>query len=146
MKFDMTTPCVNCPFRKEGGIRLHPSRAREIARAAVDAQGMMFPCHKTVDYDAVDEDDGSYRAQTEDQYCAGALAFANNVDSHNQIMRIAMRIGLWDPEAMRDADQCFASVAEMVAANSEGRPRGRTQTSAHVPAHDHRRRRPTARR
>jgi hypothetical protein len=115
--FDMKRPCDNCPFRKEGGIRLHPARARQIAKSQIDGQGATFPCHKTVNYDAVDKDDdsGNHAWQRGNQYCAGALNFALNVGSLNQMMRIAARTG-WNPERMQDRSRCFRSVKEMVSA------------------------------
>lgn len=64
--FDLKRPCDNCPFRKEGGIRLHPGRAREIARGQIDNPGMTFPCHKTVDYEAEDANDDNRPMKRED--------------------------------------------------------------------------------
>ena len=57
MNFKLTKPCSNCPFLKVGGIRLRRERAREIARAQIDAQGGTFPCHKTTREDGDGEDE-----------------------------------------------------------------------------------------
>jgi hypothetical protein len=58
MKYDLYTPCADCPFRKKGGIRLTRARVVEVA-ACVENPGGEFPCHKTVKHN--DEDDeGSY--------------------------------------------------------------------------------------
>lgn len=113
--FNLTRPCDNCPFRKVGGIRLRRERAREIAKNAILHQGQVFQCHKTVTHD----DDGEYVPTERDQYCAGALNFALNVGSLNQFMRISHRIGSFKPKAMRDRDECFGSVAEMLAAQGK---------------------------
>lgn len=120
MDFRLTKPCHNCPFRREGGIRLTPARAREIARGQTDSQGLVFPCHKTVNYDEYDGDE-EYTPQKGNQYCAGALNFALNSGALNQLMRIAARIGLWKPDAMRERDACFKNEREMVAAQRKQR-------------------------
>lgn len=105
--FKLTRPCDNCPFRKVGGIRLHPERAIEIANNAIRAQGATFMCHKTVTHD----DDGEHAPTDTEQYCAGALAFALNVGSLNQFMRIAMRIRNWNPKAINRKSQGRVSIA-----------------------------------
>ena len=43
----MKRPCVNCPFLREGGIRLTEERARELAENAVSRDGVRFYCHKS---------------------------------------------------------------------------------------------------
>jgi hypothetical protein len=116
LQFDLSKPCPNCPFRKVGGIRVDPSRAEDIAHAAIDNPGQAFPCHLTVNYDLIDEESGAYEGQRGDQYCAGALNFAINNDRFNQIMRIAMRLDWWDPDKMKEMDKCFATVSDMVKA------------------------------
>lgn len=112
--YDMTIPCDNCPFRKEGGIPLHESRVHEI----VNADGE-FPCHKTVDYD--DEGDGVATAKS--KVCAGFLIFLEKQDRPNQMMRISERLRIYDPAKFRDqpvCDEIFDDEDEMVAAG-EGR-------------------------
>lgn len=119
--FDLKKPCDNCPFRKEGGIRLEPRRAREIAQGQIDNPGFTFPCHKTVNYDDRDEDDDThYVWQKQNQYCAGALNFALNVGRSNQMIRIAAITG-WKWKEMKEQELCFDSVASMVAAQTPPR-------------------------
>jgi hypothetical protein len=113
--FALTAPCATCPFKRAGGIRLRRERAREIARAAIDAQGQYFPCHKTVTHN----DEGESVPSNDQQYCAGAIAFALNVGRVNQYLRIMERLGGWNPEAIRGRQLVFDSVAEMV--NAQGR-------------------------
>lgn len=70
MKFDLRTPCKNCPFRTdETAIRFAcRERAVEIEESAY-RNG--FPCHLSADFDE-DEDDGGYVFGDNTQHCAGA--------------------------------------------------------------------------
>lgn len=95
MRWDMKSPCDNCPFRREGGIKLRPARIREIAGMMLESQGGTFPCHKTVDYEG-DEP----RVSRDAQHCAGAVAFALKHDTLPQVARIAERFRLLDAEAI----------------------------------------------
>lgn len=94
MKFTMTVPCDNCPFRKVGGIPLRKSRIREIAQMMLNSQSGTFPCHKSVDY----EDDDP----TGDVHCAGALIFAEKNGNATQMMRIMERFGDYDHTKLKD--------------------------------------------
>jgi hypothetical protein len=113
--FRLTKPCHNCPFRREGGIRLHPERAREIAHSQIRAVGGMFSCHKTVHHD----DDGEHAPHEKEQYCAGAVAFTINVGSENQLLQVSRRMRMWHPRDIEERDEVFRSVDEMVAAQRE---------------------------
>jgi hypothetical protein len=79
MKMDLTRACSNCPFRREGGIRLTAGRVREIVGTMLNRQGGMFACHKTVKYD---DDDETEINIDEQQHCAGALIFADKNNTH----------------------------------------------------------------
>lgn len=94
MKFEMTKPCKNCPFRTDSLKGwLGKNRAKEIAFAIIQQQGT-FPCHKTVDYDSDEEGEGV--ANGDSQHCAGAMIMLEHMEKPNQMMRIAERIGLYD--------------------------------------------------
>lgn len=99
MKFDMTTPCDNCPFRTEppfyGGLQ----RAQEIADAL--ERGQTFQCHKTVEYVDSDDNDGETSVPTPgDQHCAGALILLERNGMPGQLARIAERFGMYDPSKL----------------------------------------------
>jgi hypothetical protein len=119
MRTDLTGPCHNCPFKREGGIRVHPARAREIAQSQIEGQGATFACHKTTMSDLGSED-GDLVAGPNSQYCGGALAFAAKLDTYNQMLRIAIRLALWDPQQIgaQARAEVFGSVLEMVAAQT----------------------------
>lgn len=114
MNYKLTRPCDNCPFRREGGIRLTKPRIRQITRMLLDSQGGTFPCHKTtieVEHEdgSTDRDEGPHT-----QHCAGALIFSDNHGTHTQMMRIAGRLGMWHPDDLQDREAVFESVQAML--------------------------------
>jgi len=101
-------PCKDCPFLKEGGIRLTKERAREIAGNATSDAGRSFSCHK-------EEGPTEKRA-----HCAGSLILAEKAGVATQMMRIMLRLGLYDPGKIRakDRERVFDSKRQMIAANN----------------------------
>lgn len=101
MKFDMTAPCDDCPFRRDGtGIPLTATRWRELRQALV-AQQLTFSCHKTVDYDKLEEEDEDgnevpHRAEATEQHCGGALIVLEKMEQPNQMMRWMERLHFYD--------------------------------------------------
>jgi hypothetical protein len=91
MNFNLIKPCKNCPFRTDIRPFLNRERAEEIIESLFE-KDQSFPCHKTVDYS---HDDGG-RTTKESEHCAGALILLEHQDRHNQMMRIAERLGLYD--------------------------------------------------
>jgi hypothetical protein len=71
MRFDLKTPCKNCPFRMdETAIRFAVrERAEEIEESAY-RNG--FPCHLSATLDE-DDEDGGFEFGDNTQHCAGAL-------------------------------------------------------------------------
>lgn len=121
MNFDMKKPCHNCPFLKEGGIRLHRGRARQIAKNSLSDKGKTFTCHlTTVD---LDDEEGSTVDGPNAAHCAGALIFSEKNRVQTQMMRIAGRLGMYAPESLMANKEAvgsvFDSLAEMVKANQE---------------------------
>lgn len=107
------TPCHQCPFRREGGIRLHPDRAEEIAN-----QEGEFHCHETIDYDS--SEDGEGRTTPKTQVCAGFLILREKMEQPNQMMRIAERLRIYDAKRLMDGnpavDEVFDDIDEMLEA------------------------------
>ena len=108
--FGMTTPCDNCPFLREGGVRLLPGRALRVAGDMLRDDGPPFFCHKTLRYT-----EEYVEVTTESQHCAGALLFAVHHGRETPVMRQARRLA-WDPATLRAHDRVFARVEEMDAA------------------------------
>lgn len=114
MRFDLTNPCSDCPFLKQGGIRVHPERVREIAGGMLDSQGVMFACHKTVDYDREDENVDPLPGGKQERHCAGALIFAEKNGNATQTMRITERLGLYDRRKLTGQELVFDTLEEML--------------------------------
>ena len=91
MRYNLTSPCGNCPFRSDKRFPLHRGRIEEITM-----DGHEFACHKTVDYSDPD-DDGDYQWKSEDtSHCAGLLILLEKEEQPHQMMRIAERFGDYD--------------------------------------------------
>jgi hypothetical protein len=99
MNFSKTEPCDNCPFRVGTSMSLTSGRALEIAREALSPDGSSFPCHKTTV-------EGGKSGRNE-VHCAGFLLFALANGNMNQMMRIAGRLGLFQPERFKAFDLVF---------------------------------------
>lgn len=125
MKFDLKKPCPGCPFLRDGdkAVRLrNAARVSEVWFAATHA-GPNFPCHKTVDYDAMEED----RPPSKDeQHCLGAiLAGIASGEGPNQLSRIMLRLRGIPAEAVSDENikLVFDSEEEMAASVLEPKRR-----------------------
>lgn len=111
MRFNMTVPCNNCPFRRACGVPLSAARIREIGGMMLESQGGVFPCHKSVDYSDWD-DDGNSRANDGQVHCAGALIWAEKHQKATQMMRICERLGLYDHTKLADAGLVWDSLRD----------------------------------
>lgn len=141
MRFDLKKPCPECPFTRAAGGYLTPERAREISQAVLYGN-LTFACHKHLNgtHDELhDAENGmaAYQPSGEDQHCAGALAMYDKLASTgtghhyvaNQMIQIAERFGLRDPERLdaRSGDDVYDSVKEMAQAHHSNQPRTRTK-------------------
>lgn len=114
MKYDMTSPCVNCPFRRDGFIPLRQERVEEIAEGMLSTQGHEFACHKTCGHD----EDGDTTVEGDSQHCGGALIFAEKNGNATQMMRICERIGLYNASKLEpNYDLVFDDLDEMLEAH-----------------------------
>lgn len=131
MKYELTGPCRNCPFRNDTPTYLRAERAEEISDSLMS--GSTFPCHKTVDYTSSDEDtgdegadddgegaddDGEGRLTERSQSCGGAMATMERNGFANQMMRIAERLGLYDANKIDPAAPVYSSLHEWVEAHA----------------------------
>lgn len=95
MRFNLVRPCGHCPFRTDIPPFLTPGRVLEITDNLL-ADGS-FPCHETIDYDAmeeVDEYESSFGAVVgpDASHCAGAILLLERMERPNQLMRIMERL------------------------------------------------------
>lgn len=98
----LNAPCSDCPFLREGGIRLMKARVHEIAGMMLSTSGGEFYCHKSVDAGVKD-------------HCGGALVFAEKNSNQTQMMRIAERLRLYDHTKLRGHERVFDTLQEMLA-------------------------------
>ena len=118
--FSIKRPCDECPFtRQKKAVRLLRHRAEQIAGNMLSPAGEHFPCHKVSR-----EVHGPGAADT---HCAGALIFAEKHETATQMMRIAERIGSYDPRDLEGHELVFDSIEEMMATalDAPGRRRRR---------------------
>ena len=106
VKYTMTTPCVNCPFRSDIPPYLRYTRVREIEDGLINGT---FPCHKTITHD----DDGEYISTDKEIHCAGALILCEKEERPSQMMRIAERLGMYDMRKLDMDAPVFESFDEM---------------------------------
>jgi hypothetical protein len=95
LKFNLETPCKDCPFicGSSTNLTLAEGRLDDIIDD-LRYKDQSFICHKTTDLPS-----------SEQQHCGGALIFLEKENNPNQMMRIAERIGLYDRRKLNmDAD------------------------------------------
>jgi hypothetical protein len=112
VKFNLKTPCAECPFRRDVHPYLTKGRAEEIASAVLH-EDRTFACHKTV-YPA---NKGHRRVRPEGHsMCVGAILLIEAAAPFgNQMLQIAERLGLYDPATVRrDRDVAWSTEAEFV--------------------------------
>jgi hypothetical protein len=117
MRYSMTTPCPQCPFRNDIRGYLRGERVEEIVASVLNQQS--FPCHKTT----IDVEDGEgfcEREATDDsEQCAGAEIFAMKHGVCSQMRRICGRLGMTVAELDEDAPVC-EDLDEMLAVHGGG--------------------------
>jgi hypothetical protein len=111
MRFDLTRPCPDCPFREDITFALAPARTEEILMALLVCD-QTFTCHATIEYDGTDED-GNVLATGQEQHCAGAMILAERLERPNQLMRIAERLGRYDRSKLQMNAPVFATAQAM---------------------------------
>jgi len=113
MKFDLTKPCGDCPFRNDITFYLRPERVEEILEAISGQQQATFTCHKTTGYD----DESGETLETKDsQHCAGALILLEKIERPNQMMRWMERLGYYDRKKLDMDSPVYSDPEEMIEA------------------------------
>lgn len=90
MKFDLKTPCKDCPFLKGSSTNETLEEGRLDGIVEDIRNDASFTCHKTLDLEF-----------TKRQHCGGALIFLEREENPNQMMRIAERIGMYDYKKLK---------------------------------------------
>jgi len=112
--FVLKKPCKSCPFRTDVSPYLNRARAQEIAASL---EHHSFPCHKTVDHDAVDceHEEGQWVGWRDKwQHCAGAEIMREKMDRPGDMLQISQRLGLRDPSRLRMDSPVFADEQDFI--------------------------------
>jgi hypothetical protein len=119
MKFDLTHPCGDCPFRSDKSFHLRPERVREILggdRGRRWWPASSFPCHKTIEYT---DDGAAIRVPPTAQQCAGVMAILHREKRPNDAMQIAERLGLWNPASLDPTAAFYESTKAAIEGQGE---------------------------
>ena len=103
MKYDLNSPCAQCPFRSDIEPYVHSERVEGFI-------GEEFSCHKTTTAKNRGND------HPEAQHCAGALILQEKMKQPHQMMRIMERLRLYDYKALIMDSPVYDSFEEMEAA------------------------------
>lgn len=114
MKYDLISPCGNCPFRCDVPGFLSEERAQEIAESITRRQ-QTFSCHKMNEFD----DEGEPIESENSQHCAGALIMLEKMEQPNQMMRVCERLGMYDRRKLRMDAPVFDDAEEFVEHHAE---------------------------
>jgi hypothetical protein len=96
--YSLVRPCPKCPFRTDVSPYLTPERVAEIA---TDVQsGANFYCHQTTEYQEDEDGAGDMAIVDTSMVCAGSMILMEKAGSPNQMLRIAERIGFYDPSRL----------------------------------------------
>lgn len=106
--FNRKKPCRTCPFRTdENGLRhIGEERAQEIADCLLGDK--TFICHNDIDKDESDK-----------QHCVGATLILEKLEMPNQMMRIAGRLGLYDPSVLSGSDEVFDDFEDWIESQTD---------------------------
>jgi hypothetical protein len=116
--------CKSCPFRREdtsgpkemGPVRLRVGRVVDLHNTLTTWHGGTFSCHKTVDYEAMEEDDceGPHFPRKGEHHCAGALGYLANLDSDGaQVTKFAVYHPGGTYAEYGPPEEMFSSLSEM---------------------------------
>lgn len=114
MKFSLTKPCKDCPFRKSVRFPLAPGCRQQIAESLMNDWNT-FPCHKTVVASYDEEDKEDYSDNQNEQHCAGAMIVLMKDIGPNVPMRFAIRMGELDLDKLKNVDDVYDSLEEFAA-------------------------------
>ena len=126
IEFKLKKPCSNCPFRKDSLKGwLGEARATQIAKDVILGD-QTFACHKTVNYEAwqeqQEEDEEDYRFVGGEQFCAGALALEMKCNNGgNFAIRLARMGKMFDYHQLKAIDLVFENTEQFIEHHSNGK-------------------------
>jgi hypothetical protein len=99
-QFALKKPCYNCPFNNNGyAISLQQGRIEGIVDDLTSERHSTFHCHKAVYKDEKTnfDEDGNF-VPNDIQQCAGAIAVMKKLGRDTQIVKMAERMGIIEPD------------------------------------------------
>lgn len=99
MRFELKSPCKDCPFARGSSTNTTLANGRiESIVKDLEHNDKTFQCHKTLE------------EHVQDQHCAGALLFVkqNETMNNNAMLRLAQRIGIFNADALKDTNTIIA--------------------------------------
>lgn len=102
--YALKKPCANCPFLsdKTKAIQLHPERVPGIIEGLLSGRDSSFSCHKTCNGSwQEDEEDDRYVPGGKELQCAGSLIVLEKMGKQTDLMQIAQRLGMYEPELFK---------------------------------------------
>jgi hypothetical protein len=87
MNYNLTKPCDECPYLRTSGFTFQSLKEHAVGE---------FACHKACDL-TDDETVFVERKNGKTPHCAGALIFLEKQSKPHQMMRVAERLGQYDP-------------------------------------------------
>lgn len=124
MKFDLVRPCPKCPFRRDCTPGwLGRARATEIADSLLASPGVTFACHETTHFTEDEAGEDVYDPNGSEQHCAGAMILVDREGVPNQMLQIAERLDLRNPETISEASAAltFSTGREFVEHHANSR-------------------------
>ncbi len=121
--YRLTRPCKTCPFIRANLTPLRPGRVAEIERLT---ERGAFTCHATTipDPDPDPEDAGNRVDGLKARHCAGLMIVREKLARPSQMMRIAERLGMYDPSKLDMKADVYDTFAEMRRAAQASQPKG----------------------
>lgn len=101
--YKLKRPCKDCPFVK--GSSTNQTLAEGRIEEIIDSlhSDHIFSCHKTINYQTLNDYDNQLQPQNE--FCAGALNYLLKEGKPNQPMQISERLGFFNPEELKDKEK-----------------------------------------
>jgi hypothetical protein len=120
MRFDLTRPCGNCPFRTDVRPYIDARRVREILGGGEKRAwwpAVSFPCHKTIDYDVEDGERPNIGPNA--QQCAGVMIILTRDKRPNDAMQLGERLCGFDASKLDMTSPVYESAAAAIAAHEK---------------------------
>lgn len=135
-RYGLVSPCKKCPFRTDVEPYLRTERAREIAETL--QEGSEFPCHETTVMQADETGEETLVEGPRSRFCAGAMATMEREGAPNQMLRVAERLGFYDPAKLMSRDQpVYRSLSDWVQAHARANGDIPTFTDSDGNVHDY---------